>query len=67
MSDDGKSYVWLHKRLTISGHQVLYLLQNKNDQDADIYRKVFQECINPQTVRFYELLLSVLSSIGVIV
>ena len=48
VSDDGKSYVWLHKRITISVHQVWYLLLNKNDQDADIYRKVLQECMNPQ-------------------
>ena len=31
---------------------LISITKNKNDQDADIYRKVFQECISPQTVGF---------------
>ena len=53
VSDDGKSYgVWLHKRLTISGHWITHLLLNKNDQGSDVYHKVLQECAILQTVEF---------------
>ena len=50
LSDDRKSYEWLHKRLSISGHRVTHLLPNKNDYDADIYHKLFHECVILQTV-----------------